>query len=81
MAYLRQVPADNAQVPLRQVYDAAIKRAGGIANIIRVMSLDGRAAQGSMQLYLAIMKTPNALSPSRKEMLAAVVSNVNDCYY
>ena len=59
----------------------ARSRAGGIANIIRVMSLDGRSTAGSMQFYVSIMKSPNALSPARREMLAAVVSNINDCYY
>lgn len=81
MSYVPQIPEDEARGPLRQVYDAALRRAGGIANIIRVMSLDGRAAGGSMQFYVAIMKSPNALSPSRREMLATVVSNINDCYY
>ena len=54
---------------------------GGIANIIRVMSEDGRSLQASMQFYVALMKSPNALTPARREMLAAVVSNANDCYY
>jgi alkylhydroperoxidase family enzyme len=34
-----------------------------------------------MQLYISLMKSPNALSPARRELIAAVVSNVNDCYY
>jgi len=63
------------------VYEAARQRAGNIANILRVMSGDGRSLQGSIQFYVALMKSPNALSPARREMLAAVVSNANDCYY
>lgn len=81
MANVRQISEDEANGPLKRVYDAAIARGGGIANIIRVMSLDGRVAAGSMQFYVAVMKSPNALSPARREMLAAVVSNINDCYY
>jgi hypothetical protein len=34
-----------------------------------------------MQFYVTLMKTPNALGAARREMLAAVVSNVNECYY
>jgi len=64
-----------------EVYQMAADRAGGVANIIKVMSRDGRSLGASMSLYLAIMKSPNALSPARREMLAAVVSNINDCYY
>lgn len=81
MAFLRQVPEGEAQGALKSVYDAALRRAGAVANIIRVMSLDGGAAHASMQFYVALMKSPNALSPSRREMLATVVSNVNNCYY
>ena len=52
-----------------------------MANIIRVMSLDGRSTQASMQFYVSLMKSSNALDPARREMLAAVVSNINECYY
>ena len=34
-----------------------------------------------MQFYVGLMKSENALSGARKEMLASVVSNLNDCYY
>ena len=34
-----------------------------------------------MMFYLKLMKSPNGLSAARREMLAAVVSNLNDCYY
>ena len=34
-----------------------------------------------MQFYTSLMKTENALTAAQREMLAAVVSNVNDCYY
>ena len=81
MAYVEQVKEEDAEGTVRAVYQAARQRAGGIANIIRVMSRDGRSLQGSMQFYVSLMKSPNALSPARREMLAAVVSNANDCYY
>jgi alkylhydroperoxidase family enzyme len=81
MARIRQIDEGDATGPLKQIYDAAIGRAGEVANIIKVMSLDPRVAQTSMQFYVTLMKSDNALEPSRREMLAAVVSNVNDCYY
>jgi len=30
---------------------------------------------------VALMKSDNALPAKQREMLAAVVSNINDCYY
>ena len=45
------------------------------------MSQDAATLHASMEFYISLMKMPNALSNARKEMLATVVSNVNDCYY
>lgn len=81
MAWIRQISEGEAEGGIATVYDAARKRAGGIANIIRVMSQDAATTEASMQFYIRLMKSPNALSAARREMLAAVVSNINDCYY
>ena len=81
MAHIRQIPESDADGLLKRVYDAAVARAGGVAGIIKVMSLDAHSAHASMAFYVAIMKRPGALSAPRREMLATVVSGVNDCYY
>lgn len=81
MAFISQVGEADATGVLQRVYAAAQSRAGTVANIIRVMSLDGGSVQGSMQFYVSLMKSPNALDATRREMLATVVSNVNECYY
>ena len=81
MAFITQIQEGDATGTLKRVYDGANARAGGVANIIKVMSLDGRTAQSSMQFYVSLMKTPNALDVARREMLAAVVSNANGCFY
>ena len=81
MAFIKQVGDEDATGALQRVYEAARSRTGGVANIIRVMSQDGRSVQGSMQFYVGLMKGDNALSAPRREMLAAVVSNINECYY
>ena len=81
MAFIDQISEKQATGAIGELYAAARKRAGGVANILKVMSLDAATLKTSMQFYLSLMKSPNALSAARKEMLAAVVSNVNDCYY
>ena len=81
MAFVRQIETADADGLLQRVYKAAIERAGGVANIIRVMSLDATVCQSSMMLYASIMKRDNSLVPADREMLATVVSNANDCYY
>ena len=81
MAYVRQVEHEAATGPLKKVFDAAAAREGKLANIVQLMGLDARVAASSMRFYASIMKTPNALSASRREMLATVVSVANGCHY
>ena len=81
MTHIRPVPEADATGLLEQIYAAGRGRAGEVANIIKVMSLDAPSTQASMAFYLSLMKRPNALETARREMLATVVSNVNACYY
>ena len=81
MAYVKQISEGEAAGPLKGVYDAARDRSGAVANIVKVMSLDPRSVRASMQFYVSIMKSDNALEAARREMLATVVSNINECYY
>lgn len=81
MAYIGLTPEKQAEGLLAKIYDGARSRAGGVANILKLMSRDPAVLQGSMALYVSLMKSPNALSAAKRELLATVVSNVNDCYY
>ena len=81
MAYIRQIYEDDATGALKRIYEGAKSRAGKVANIIKVMSLDEPTNQTSIQFYVSLMKTPNALDAACREMLAAVVSNANGCFY
>jgi alkylhydroperoxidase family enzyme len=81
VAWIRLIAEHDAEGLLEKVYAAGRGRAGGVAEIIKVMSLDAPSLDASMRLYVALMKSPNALEPARREMLATVVSNVNECFY
>ena len=81
MAFLKLTTESEATGPLKHLYDTALSRAGYVANIIKVMSRDAPTAEASIEFYLRLMKADNALSRASKEMLATVVSNINDCYY
>ena len=81
MAFLRLITESEATGTIKRLYDSALGRAGYIANIIRLMSRDAASAEASIQFYLRLMKSDNALSRGQKELLATVVSSINDCYY
>ena len=81
MAWIDLIREAEATGALHKLYESARDRAGYIAQIIQVMSRDADVAAESMWFYTRLMKSPNALDGARRELLAAVVSNVNDCYY
>jgi len=81
VAYIRLVDVERAEGLLRKHYDAALQRAGKVWNIVRTMSPNPRILEASMNLYLAVMKGPSPLTRTQREMVAVVVSRVNDCFY
>lgn len=81
MPFIRQIDPDDADGRLKQVFDQCLERAGYVANILRIQSLDASVLSACIGFYMSLMKSPTALSNARKEMLAAVVSHVNDCFY
>jgi uncharacterized peroxidase-related enzyme len=81
MAWIRVIPREDAEGPLREEYEAAEARAGRVWNIVSVMSQNPRVMKASMGIYLAIMYGPSPLSRARREMLAVVVSATNGCHY
>jgi len=84
MPFIRIIPPGSPEAatgPLKTIYDGGKARAGEVAQIIQLMSLDPHLLGASMQMYLSMMKRPNALPGAQREMLAVVVSNINDCFY
>lgn len=81
MAWIETIPPAEAAGVLKSVYDAARKRAGSVANIVRMMSPNPDVLRASMGLYRTIMFGESPLPRSLRELLATVVSRTNDCYY
>jgi alkylhydroperoxidase family enzyme len=81
MAWIRTIDYDASDGTLRQQYDDAIRRAGRVYNIVKVMGLRPSHLKASIDLYIALMHGPSALSRAQREMLAVVVSAANNCHY
>jgi len=81
MAWIEMIDEANAVGLLARVYDAAVKRAGRVYNILRVQSQSPAALKSAMELYAAIMHGESPLSRGQREMLAVVVSRDNHCHY
>ena len=82
MPWIRTVPPDQAEGLLRQLYSAAVRRAGRVFNIIGLQSLRPKALRASTQLYMELMMSSDSgLTRAQREMIATVVSRANGCHY
>ncbi len=82
MAWIRTVDPAEARGLLRRLYDAGMRRAGRVFNILRIQSLRPKVLRSSTQLYLEVMHSrDNGLSRVQREMIATTVSQVNGCFY
>jgi uncharacterized peroxidase-related enzyme len=81
MPFLRLIDEDEATGLLKEEYDAGLKRAGKVFNVVKAMSLRPGVLRRSMQLYREAMFGPSGLSRIERELLAVVVSRANDCHY
>ena len=81
MPWIKVYSFDEATGFLMKQYEAAIKRAGRIWNIVAIMSQNPRTLKTSMDLYGAVLFGRSPLSRGQREMLAVVVSAENHCIY
>lgn len=81
MAWIKVVRPDRAKGPLRAEYDAAVRRAGRVYQILQVQSLNPAAMRASLRVYKTLMFGPSPLTRAQREMIAVVVSKANLCHY
>ena len=81
MAYIRVVDEDEATGDLAREYRAARARAGTVFNVVKIQGLRPRTLRRTIALYKEVMFAEAELSRAEREMVAVVVSQVNDCHY
>lgn len=81
MAWIRTVAPDEASGQLRRLYEAAVRRAGKVFNVIRVQSPRPLVLRASTRLYMEVMFGESGLTRAQREMIATAVSRANDCHY
>jgi alkylhydroperoxidase family enzyme len=81
MAYIKLIPESEAKGLLARIYEAAVRRAGKVFNILKLQSNNAASLQASIDLYVATMHADSPLTRAQREMLAVVVSRANDCHY
>ncbi len=82
MTWIKTIDRTEAEGKLKQIYDR-IKpdENADIPEVLKKHSLNPEVLRGHVKLYKAIMYGKSNLSRSVREMIATVVSNVNECHY
>ena len=81
MAWIEMIPEDEAENELKDWYDKLREPSGGVDNILRIHSINTSTLKGHYEFYSSAMKGSKDLSRKRREMIAVVVSTVNQCHY
>ncbi len=81
-AWIRTVSEAEATGELKRLYERVRDRAHGwVDNILAVHSLNPRTLRDHWELYRTVMKRQSGLSHAEREMMAVLVSALNQCHY
>ena len=81
MAFIRYVEEDEASAELRALYDRYRAPAGHVDNILRIHGLNPPSLEAHARLYKTLMHGRSELSRRQREMIAVMVSAINECHY
>lgn len=81
-AWIETVAAEDADADLAALYDRARDPdSGQLDHILQVHSLHPRGLAAHLELYEAVMHPTPGLRGAEREMIAVVVSQLNECHY
>ena len=81
MAWIKTIDQDEADEELQKIYEQLVKKRGKIANILKIHSLLPKTMNDHMKLYTHIMFNKSSIPREDKELIAVVVSKLNNCSY
>ncbi len=82
MAWIRTIADDDAEGELAALFDQVRDRdTGAVDNIMAVHSLNAAGLAAHNALYASAMAGTATLRKVERELIALIVSKVNDCHY
>ena len=81
MAWIPMIPESEAEGELKDWYETLREPWGGVDYIMKVHSINLPTLKGHYELYRSAMKGTPELSRRQREMIAVVVSTINQCHY
>lgn len=81
MAWIKIIHEQDAVGELKDLYSDLIEPWGGVDNIMKIHSLNPPSLSGHSSLYETLMRGQSDLTLVQREMIAVVVSALNQCHY
>ena len=81
MAWIKMISEKEAEGELKQLYDQNMEPWDGVDNIIKIHSLSPESLKGHIALYKELMYGKSLIPRPDREMIAVVVSAINECHY
>lgn len=82
MAWIEIIDEDQAESELKDLYHPVVDaETGRVDEILRIHSLDPAGLAAHIALYESTMRSTQTLRKVEREMIALVVSEINDCHY
>jgi alkylhydroperoxidase family enzyme len=82
MAWIEIIDEDEAGPDLRDLYESIVDaQTGRVDEILRIHSLHPAGLDAHNALYESTMRSTPTLRKTEREMIALLVSEINDCHY
>ena len=81
MAWIAEIDEREAEGLLKDQYSKLKESWGGIDNILKIHSLNPESLAAHVQLYKTVMFGKSPIPRIDREMIALVVSSINQCHY
>ncbi len=82
MAWIDTQREDEWQGSLADLYSRIVDgEHGRVDNIMQIHSLDAAAMEGHLAVYSSAMSGTKTLRKVERELIALIVSDINECHY
>lgn len=81
MAYIRTVKYEESKGAVREAYDHVYEKRGMLPNVLSVNAARPHIMKSIESHSRIVMQTESGLTVAERQMIAAVVSGINECVY
>ena len=81
MAWIDTITELDAKGELKRLYKKVTEPWGGVDNIMKIHSINPASLEAHLTLYKTVMFGKSPIPLVEREMIAVVVSALNNCHY